>query len=316
MIKRDLISIQDLNIDEIKALIKITGRLKKEYKKGDWINLLEKKTLGLIFHKPSARTRISFEVGMFQLGGHSIVLSESEIGFGKRESINDLGRLFSRYLDAVVIRTYSHAMVEELAQWSNIPIINGLTDFAHPCQVISDLYTLSEYHRDIRKLKIVYIGDGNNVCNSWLFAAALWGLDFTHIYPEGFGADKSVLEYLRLRSKNNKSFITLTHDLYPAIKNADVIYTDVWASMGQEKEIKKRIKIFKSYQINNELIAQAKKSVLVMHCLPAHRGQEITDSVIDGKNSIVFEQAENRLHTQKAILLWLLRPDLFNKLMK
>ncbi len=314
--KKDLISLKDLSAKEIANLLHVAKVIKKKQKKGEMFTPLTGKTLGLIFHKPSARTRISFDVGMYQLGGHSIVLSESEIGFGKRESIHDLAKLFSRLMDGVMIRTFAHHAVEELARESTIPVINGLTDFSHPCQILGDLLTLSEYRKDLRKLKIVYVGDGNNVCNSWLFATGILGLNFTLACPKGYEASKSAVDFAKSYGRKTGAKITITHDPLSAVKNADVVYTDIWASMGQEKEQEIRKKVFKYYQINKTLVERAEKDVLVMHCLPAHRGEEITDDVIDGKNSIVFDQAENRLHAQKAVLVWLMCPDVFNKLLK
>lgn len=310
---KDLLTLRDLSAKEITNLLHVAKVIKKKQKRGETFTPLTGKTLGLIFHKPSARTRISFDVGMYQLGGHSVVLSEAEIGFGKRESIHDLGKLFSRLMDGVMIRTFAHQSVEELAREATIPVINGLTDFSHPCQILGDLLTLSEYCKDLRKLKIVYVGDGNNVCNSWLFAAGILGLQFTLACPKGYEAAKQVVDFAK---SNRAAKITITHDPVSAVRGANMVYTDIWASMGQEKEQEKRKKVFKPYQVNGALIGNAKKDVLVMHCLPAHRGEEITDDVMDGKNSIVFDQAENRLHAQKAVLVWLMRPDVFNKLLK
>lgn len=310
---KDLITLRDLSAKEITNLLNVAKVIKKKQKNGKAFTPLTGKTLGLIFHKPSARTRISFDVGMYQLGGHSVVLSEAEIGFGKRESIYDLAKLFSRLMDGVMIRTFAHQSVEELAREATIPVINGLTDFSHPCQILGDLLTLSEYRKDLRKLKIVYVGDGNNVCNSWLFAAGILGLHFTLACPKGYEAAAQVVDFAK---SNTSAEIAIAHDPVSAVQGADVVYTDIWASMGQEKEQEKRKKVFKPYQVNKTLIKNAKKDVLVMHCLPAHRGEEITDDVMDGKNSIVFDQAENRLHAQKAVLVWLMRPDIFNKLLK
>lgn len=310
---KDLLTLRDLSAKEITNLLHVAKVIKKKQKKGVAFTPLTGKTLGLIFHKPSARTRISFDVGMYQLGGHSVVLSEAEIGFGKRESIYDLAKLFSRLMDGVMIRTFSHQSIEELARESTIPVINGLTDFSHPCQIMGDLLTLTEYRKDITKLKIVFVGDGNNVCNSWLFAAGVLGLNFTLACPKGYEAIQTAIKFAK---SNKDAKITIAHDPVSAVRDADVVYTDIWASMGQEKEQEKRRKVFKPYQANKTLIGHAKKDVLIMHCLPAHRGEEITDDVIESKNSIVFDQAENRLHAQKAVLVWLMRPDVFNKLLK
>jgi ornithine carbamoyltransferase len=302
--KRDLVSLNDLTAPEIEQIISSTITLKTRYKSGESIQPLIGKTLGMIFHKPSARTRISFEVGMYQLGGHCVLLSEKEIGMGTRESVSDLAKLFSRYLDAVMIRTFSHSLLQELAKYATIPIINGLTDFSHPCQILTDLVSIVEKKGKVKGLKIAYLGDGNNVCNSWLFAAGKLGLKLAIASPEGYLPKKDVVKIAQMHQTGHE--ITLSSDPKLAATDADVIYSDVWASMGQEAEQKKRLAIFQPYQLNDALTKLTKPDALVMHCLPAHRGEEITDSVIDGPNSIVFDQAENRMHTQKAILCWLM----------
>ncbi|MFB3894673.1 MAG: ornithine carbamoyltransferase [bacterium] len=308
--KKDLVSINDLSAAEIEQIITATMKLKKRHQSGETVQPLVGKTLGLIFHKPSARTRISFEVGMYQLGGHCVILSEKEIGMGTRESVSDLAKLFSRYMDVVMVRTFSHELVKDLAKYGSIPIINGLTDFSHPCQILTDLVSIYEKKGTVKGLKIAYIGDGNNVCNSWLFAAGKLGLNLAIASPAGYLPKSEVVQLAQ--SYKTGHTISLTTDAKKAAQDADVIYTDVWASMGQEAEQKHRLSVFKPFQLNDDLIKLTKPDALVMHCLPAHRGEEITDSVIDGPKSIVFDQAENRMHTQKAILCWLVSPNGLN----
>jgi ornithine carbamoyltransferase len=308
--KKDLISINDLTAPEIEQIITATLKLKKRQQIKETVQPLLGKTLGMIFHKPSARTRISFEVGMYQLGGHCVILSDKEIGMGTRESVSDLAKLFSRYLDVVMIRTFSHELVKDLAKYGSIPIINGLTDFSHPCQILTDLASIYEKKGKVKGLKIAYIGDGNNVCNSWLFAAGKLGLTLAIASPEGYLPDPEVVK--QAQSNKTGHEMTIYTEVKKAAQDADVIYTDVWASMGQEAEQKHRLSLFQPYQLNDELVKLTKPDALVMHCLPAHRGQEITDSVIDGPKSIVFDQAENRMHTQKAILCWLASPKGLN----
>jgi ornithine carbamoyltransferase len=308
--KKDLISINDLSASEIEQIISATLKMKHRHQSGEMVQPLLGKTLGMIFHKPSARTRISFEVGMYQLGGHCVILSEREIGMGTRESVSDLAKLFSRYLDTVMIRTFSHELVVELAKYASIPIINGLTDFSHPCQILTDLVSIYEKKDRVKGLKIAYIGDGNNVCNSWLFAAGKLGLNLAIASPEGYLPKPEVIKLAKSYKTGHE--ITLYTEVKKAAEDADVIYTDVWASMGQEAEQKHRLSVFQPYQLNDDLVKLTKPDALVMHCLPAHRGHEITDSVIDGPKSIVFDQAENRMHTQKAILYWLVSPKGLN----
>jgi ornithine carbamoyltransferase len=253
----------------------------------------------MIFEKSSTRTRISFEVGIYQLGGMALFLSNRDTQLGRGENIADTARVMSRYLDAVVIRTYSQKFVQEFARYSTIPVINGLTDQQHPCQILCDLFTVIEKKGSYEGLKIVYVGDGNNVANSWIDAAARLPFHLSLACPEKYAPDADIL----VRGmKEAKRVITIHRNPIDAVKDADVIYTDVWTSMGQEAEKEERTKIFKAYQVNQELLAQAQKDVIVMHCLPAHRGEEITDDVIDGPRSVVIDQAENRLHVQKAIM--------------
>lgn len=253
----------------------------------------------MIFEKPSTRTRVSFEVGTFQLGGHALYLRWTDTQLGRGESISDTAKTLSRYLDGIMIRTYSQSTVEGLARSASIPVINGLTDLYHPCQILADVFTVLEHRGSYEGLKAVYIGDGNNIAHSWINAALRLGFDLTIATPRQYMPDTEVLTRAQ---KEARSRISLVHDPGDAVKGADVISTDTWVSMGQEKEYRERIKAFQGFQVNEQLIARSQKDVLVMHCLPAHRGEEITDGVMDGDNSVIFDQAENRLHVQKAVL--------------
>jgi len=302
--KKDLISVKDLTTQEIEGLFELTDKLKKD--KAKFSSALKGKTLALIFQKPSNRTRVSFEVGMCQLGGHSIYLSPQEINLGVRESIEDVAKTLSRYVDGIVLRTFEHKTILEMAEYAGVPVINGLTDFSHPCQALADVYSIREKLKNMKGATLAYVGDGNNVCNSLLFASAKIGLNMNMGSPKGYEPGGSVLKDARAIAKAKNSSIKLFNNPEEAVKGADVVYTDVWASMGQEKEAEERKKIFKGFQINAGLMKFAKKGALVMHCLPAHRGEEITGEIIDSVNSIVFDQAENRLHLQKAILIKLL----------
>lgn len=302
--KKDFISIKDLTVKEIEDIFMLTDKLKKD--KARFSKVLAGKTLALIFEKPSNRTRVSFEVGMYQLGGYSIYLGPDEINLGVRESIKDVAKTLSRYVDGIVLRTFEHRNVIEMAKHSTISVINGLSDLLHPCQALSDVYTIREKLKYKKGITLAYIGDGNNVCNSLLQACAKVGININVSTPKGYEPDKLVLRDAKMLAKSRKTSINLFNNPSLAVKQADVIYTDVWASMGQEKEAKIRKKIFNRFQVNKDLIKLAKKEALIMHCLPCHRAEEITDEVIDSKNSIVFDQAENRLHVQKAILIRLL----------
>lgn len=294
--KKDFISIKDLGTKEIDEIFELAKDLKVNRKTHKLF--LKDKTLGLIFEKPSNRTRISFEVGMFELGGRTIYLAGDEIELGKRESIKDAARVISRYLDAVVIRTFSHDRLLEFAEHASISVINGLTDLMHPCQALSDLFTIKE-KKGFKDIVISYVGDGNNVVNSLLEGCSKLGIRIKVACPKGYEPDPGIL-------KESADVVELFYTPEEAVKAADIIYTDVWTSMGKEKERKKRLKVFRKFQVNSRLLALAKKDALVMHCLPAHRGEEITDDVLDNKQSIVIDQAENRLHIQKAILVKLL----------
>ena len=297
--KKDLLSVYDLDPADFRVIFEKAARLKKMLKAGEDHAPLKGKTLGMIFDKSSTRTRISFEVGMFQLGGIALFLSSRDTQIGRGESIQDTAMIMSRYLNGIMIRTYAQEAVEEFAQHAAIPVINGLTDLLHPCQILGDLFTILEKKGAYEGLKIAYIGDGNNVANSWLNAAARIPIRLALACPEGYEPNAFIYERA---AKAAKEGVFLHRDPADAVEQADVIYTDVWASMGQEAQKAKRAEVFKPYQVNRELVARAKKDAIVMHCLPAHRGEEITADVLDGPQSVVIDQAENRLHVQKAIL--------------
>ena len=302
--KKDLIAIKDLSVKEVFDILNLTENVKKDKKR--YADSLKGKTIGLIFQKPSNRTRVSFEVGMLQLGGHAVYLGPSEIGMGGREAVKDVARVLSRYLDGMVARTYKHEDAKELAKYSTVPVINGLSDKAHPCQALTDIFTIKESFGTFKGITLAYIGDGNNVLNSLMCAAAKAGLDMKIATPRGYEPAADVVKMAKGFSAESGSKIEFSNDPKKAAKGADILYTDVWVSMGKEKEAKKREKAFKSFQLNDALVKLAKPGAIIMHCLPAHRGEEITDSVIDSKNSVVYDQAENRMHVEKAILLKLL----------
>jgi ornithine carbamoyltransferase len=297
--KRNLLSIFDLSREEVDELLEHTSELKEKLKQEIPHQPLKGKTLAMIFSKSSTRTRVSFEVGMLQLGGQAIFLSSGDIQLGRGETLADTARTLSRYVNGILIRTYSQRDVEELARSAEVPVLNGLTDLFHPCQILSDIYTIVERRGSYQGLKLAYIGDGNNIANTWIQAAALLGLDLRIACPPNYEPDRNILNEAR---KITSSQITILHDPREAVKDVEVLSTDVWTSMGQEVEREQRIRDFQGFQVNRELLSSAPQNVMVMHCLPAHRGEEITDEVLDGKHSIVFEQAENRLHLQKAIL--------------
>ena len=302
--KKDFLAITDLTTEEIHEMFKLAIDIKTKLKKGKSFHVLEGQTLAMIFQKPSARTRVSFEVGMFQLGGHALYLSPNDIGIGKREAVKDIAQVFSRYNDGIMARLFGHEHIIELAENAAIPVINGLTDLLHPCQVMGDMLTVLEHRGNFDGLKLAFLGDGNNLANSWINMAARIPMTLNLAIPEGYDPDQKILEDGR---KTGISEINIIRDPFDAVKDADVIYTDVWASMGQEKEAEKRKKVFAAFQVNQKLVDNAKKDVKVMHCLPAHRGDEITDEVVDGIHSIVFDEAENRLHMQKAIMVALMK---------
>ena len=299
--KKDFLSISELTQEEIIQLFEKTDHLKSLLEKGEIYHPLQQKTLAMIFRKPSTRTRISFEVAMYQLGGQAIFLPSSEMQLQRGESIEDTGKVLSRYVAGIVIRTFDQNEVARLAEAATVPVINGLTDLLHPCQALSDYYTLWERGKELEGLKLAYLGDGNNVCNSLVLGAAKLGVHIAISTPPGYEPDKEIIEKAAASGK-----ITLLKDPLEAAKDASVLYTDVWTSMGKEEERESRGRMFKPYQLNAAMLRQARKDVLVMHCLPAHRGEEITPEVMDSEHSIVFEQAEMRLHFQKALLAELL----------
>ena len=303
---KDLLSIRDLTVFEIDGLFDLAADLKAQQRKGIAHPLLIGKTLGMIFEKPSLRTRVTFEVGMVQLGGCAIYLAPADIQLGTRETVKDVAKNLERWVDGIMARTFTHQTVEQLARHAAVPVINGLSDLTHPCQILADLFTLREKRGPLRGVKVAYIGDGNNVCHSWLYGAAKTAIDLTVACPKGYEPDADVVAFARQEAEASGGRITLLDDARAAAAGADVLYTDVWTSMGQESEAAKRRLDFQGFQVNAALIGLAKPDVLVMHCLPAHRGEEITDEVLDGPHSIVYDQAENRLHVQKAILATLL----------
>ena len=302
--KRDFITISQLTQTGILELFELAKELKAKQKQGETHHYLQGQTLAMIFQKPSARTRISFEVGVYQLGGHALYLSPADIGLGKRESVADVARVVARYCDGIMARLFGHEMILELSKYSGVPIINGLTDLLHPCQIMADMLTVQEHLGTLEDLKVAYIGDGNNVANSWINIAGRLPMTLNLGVPEGYAPDA---EILKTAQSSGISDINVIHDPVAAVKGVNVVYTDVWASMGQEDEAAARKKIFQPFQINQKLIDHADSNCIVLHCLPAHRGDEITDEVIDGPHSVVFDEAENRLHIQKAIMVNLMK---------
>ncbi|MDR5694307.1 MAG: ornithine carbamoyltransferase [Armatimonadota bacterium] len=304
---RDLLSMDDLSVEELWMVLDLALDLKARMKAGERPPLLQGKTLAMIFEKPSLRTRVTFEVGMWQLGGTAVYLAPQDVQLGVRESVADVARNLARWVDGIAARTFRHATVEELAKHAEIPVINALSDLEHPCQVIADLLTIYEKRRRLEGLRIAWIGDGNNVCHSLLLGAAKMGMHIVVATPEGYAPREDVVERAQTSAARSGGRIQLTQDPREAASGADIIYTDVWVSMGQEEEREVRLQVFRPYQVNQALLALANKDVLVMHCLPAHRGEEITDDVLDGPHSVVLDEAENRLHAQKALLALLLR---------
>lgn len=296
---KHLLKLMDLSSDEILGILNLADQLKYERQKGIRRRVLDGKSLGMIFSKSSTRTRVSFEVGMCELGGHALFLSVNDIQLGRGEPIKDTARVLSRYLDGIMIRTFEQSDVEALAEYGTIPIINGLTDYCHPCQVLADLMTIREYKGVIAGNKLCFIGDGNNMTNSLIVGGIKTGMKVSAACPEGYTPDEEIIRW----AKENGDF-TLTDDVIEAAKDADVIYTDVWASMGQEAEAAERAKVFGGiYQVNSRVMESAKSDAIVLHCLPAHREEEITDSVFEAHAKEIFDQAENRLHAQKAVLV-------------
>lgn len=303
---KDLISLHDLTADELKGLLKLGLKLKAELKNGKPHPILKGKTLGMIFTKSSTRTRVSFEVGMTQLGGYPLFLSSNDIQLGRGETIYDTAKVLSRYLDGIMIRTYAHQDVLDLAEHADIPVINALTDLLHPCQVLADLMTAYEHKGKLEGLKLAYVGDGNNMTHSLMYGCAKAGMDCSVATPKGYTCDPEVVENAKADFKQAGTSLVITNDPEEAVCGADIVYSDTWVSMGQEAEKQERIKIFMPYQINQELFSKAKEDAVFMHCLPAYRGFEVTEEVIDGPQSVIFDEAENRLHAQKAVMATLM----------
>lgn len=299
---RSFISLHDFNAEDIQYILEVGAHLKTLQKKRIPHPYLAGKTLGMIFQKSSTRTRVAFEVGMYQLGGHALFLSPRDIQLGRGETVKDTALVLGRMLDGIMIRTFDHEEVIQLAQWSGIPVINGLTDLLHPTQVIGDLMTIKEHKGTLKGLKLAFIGDGNNVAHSLLFGGAKVGMDVVIAAPDGFGPDAKILELARQDAQASGAVLSVVKDPAEAVQGADVLYTDVWASMGQEENAEEKEQQFRKYQINQQLLKQAKPDAIVLHCLPAKRGKEITDEVMDGPQSKVFDEAENRLHAHKAIM--------------
>ena len=299
--KRDLLRVTDLSREESEALFALAAELKAKLRSGKPPTLLAGRTLAMIFEKPSLRTRISFETGMTQLGGHAIYLAPADIRLGERETVPDIARTLTRVVDMIVARTFLHSVLVELAEHATVPVVNGLTDLHHPCQVLADLFTLHERRMKLDDLRIAFVGDGNNVVHSWLEAATLYRFAFALACPPGYEPDTEILARCRAAGAS----IEISNDVNDAVQGADVVYTDVWTSMGQEDEAAARRKQFAPYQVNDGVMSHAARGALVLHCLPAHRGEEITESVLEGPQSVVFDQAENRLHLQKALMAWL-----------
>jgi ornithine carbamoyltransferase len=305
--KRDFLSIQDCSGDDLRQLLEISRRV-KEYP-ANYTQTLQGRSIAMIFEKQSLRTHVTFDVGIYQLGAHPVYLTQADISLGKRESVADTGKNLERWVDAAVVRTFAHATCVDLAAAMRIPVVNALTDFEHPCQAIADFLTAEEHFGSVAGKRMVFMGDGNNVCHSLMLTAAKLGMNFTACTPRGYEPDIRVFKASVAAAEESGARIDLLHNPKEAVRHADVIYTDVWTSMGQEAEKEARLEAFKDFQVNEKLMGHAKAHTLFMHCLPAHRGEEVTDGVIDSPNSVVFDEAENRLHTEKAVLLSLLRRD-------
>ena len=297
--KRDFIHITDLTNDEIMATLQLAGEVKQKVKRREDFKPFRGQTLAMIFAKPSSRTRVSFEAGFFYLGGHALYLGPNDIEIGKREAVKDIARVLSGYNDMIMARLFEHRHILELAEYATVPVINGLTDYNHPCQIMADIFTVYEHRGHLNDLKVVYVGDGNNIVHSWLRLAARLPFHFVCACPEGYDPDANTVKLAR---DAGLSTIEIVRDPRKAVAGADVVYTDVWTSMGQESESEERNRIFSSYQVNSRLLSLAEKDAIFMHDLPAHRGEEVTDDVMDGPQSVVFDQAENRLHAQRALL--------------
>jgi ornithine carbamoyltransferase len=303
MAKKDLLNFRALSRGDMEDIFRLSRELKQKLKAGESHTLLAHRCLAMIFEKPSLRTRVTFEAGMVQLGGHAVFLGPNEVGLNVRETPADCARSLSRWVDLITVRTFSQDTLEEMAHYATVPVINALSDESHPCQVLADCLTLIEHKRSLEGLKVVFAGDGNNIVHSWIEAAEKLPISFSLACPKGYEPDPRVVD----QARTNGARITVTQSLEEAMAGADVIYTDVWASMGQEREAVERALMFRDYQVNERLVRMAKPDAVVMHCLPAHRGQEITHEVLEGPQSIAFDQAENRLHVQKAIMVWLLK---------
>jgi ornithine carbamoyltransferase len=299
---KHFLSVTDVTPEEFKFLLDYAVELKSR----GWISLLKNRTLAILFEKPSLRTRVSFEVAMRQLGGQTIYLSPDEVGLGKRESIPDVARVLSRFVDGIALRTFAQRNLEVLVEYSSVPVINALSDYEHPCQALADLLTIYEKKGKLKGLTLGYVGDANNVANSLILACAMTGMNFNIASPKGYTIDKTVLKKARSYAKDSGTKIFYSEDPREAVKNVDIIYTDTWTSMGQETEAEVRRKVFADYQINEKLLALTKKNSIIMHCLPAHHGEEVAVGILDSARSVVFDQAENRLHAQKALLAWML----------
>ena len=306
--KKDFLSIADFSSAELQSMLDRAGALKAEWRETGNVPVLKQKTLGMIFQTPSLRTRVSFEMGMRHLGGDALYLSPAEIGLGQRESVADVARVLSGYVDAIMARVFSHDHILELAKWSSIPVINGLSDYNHPCQAMADALTIQEEFGTLKDKKVVFIGDGNNVALSLMYICAKLGAHYVISAPEGYDLAEADIQKASLICQDTGGSVELEREPHQAVLNADVIYTDTWTSMGQEEEAQKREVVFPPYQVNETLLSEAASHVIVLHCLPAHRGQEITDAVADGAHSRLFPQAHNRMHAQKAILEYVMRP--------
>jgi ornithine carbamoyltransferase len=307
MKSKNLISVNDLTLDEINAIFELAADLKKKLKEGVPHKYLEGQTLGMIFSKPSTRTRVSFETGIYQLGGIGMYFGPTDLQLKRSENIHDTAKVLSRYLSGIMIRTFNHQDVIDLARYATIPVVNGLTDLLHPCQILADLYTISEKKGKLKGLKLAYVGDGNNVAHSLLYGCSKVGMNISIASPKGYKPKEEIVNASIKNANAMNSKVEIVDNPEEAVKDADIIYTDVWASMGQESEATERKKIFNKYQVNEKLVKLAKEDYLFMHCLPAHRGDEVVNEVIDSPNSVVFDEAENRLHVQKAIMVLLMK---------
>lgn len=299
---KDLLSLHEITTEDLYAILDLAADLKAKQKAGIEHHLLKGKTLGMIFEKSSTRTRVSFETGMYQLGGQALFLSKNDLQIGRGEPIRDTARVLSRYLDGIMIRTFKHSTLEELAEYASVPVINALTDLLHPCQVLADLLTIKEHIGQYKGKKLAYIGDGNNMAHSLLYGCTKVGMDVAIASPQGYKPDEIVVKNALAEAAVSGSVVTITDDVHEAAKGADVLYTDVWTSMGEEAEREQRLKDLAGYQINAALLAEANEGCIVMHCLPAHRGEEITEDVLEAQADVIFDEAENRLHAQKAVM--------------